>query len=101
MATRCDGLTELKRTSAPERRSPTAISAGPAIVDRFNIEIIKAVKSDAYRSKIESTGGITTSATPDELARLVAKTSSDYRGVIEKANLKLRPLLMPRIGWNV
>jgi tripartite-type tricarboxylate transporter receptor subunit TctC len=50
----------------------------PAIVDRLNAEIVKALRAPDYIERIRASGGTPFGSTPEEFARFIASESARY-----------------------
>src|SRR6478736_6556354 len=59
------------------------------VVDKVHAAVVKALQDPAVRKRIEDTGSIVIGNTPDQFAQQIKAEFDVYKGVVEKAKLKL------------
>jgi tripartite-type tricarboxylate transporter receptor subunit TctC len=59
------------------------------VVEKVHAAVVKALQDPAVRKRIEDTGSIVIGNTPDQFAQQIKAEFDVYKGVVEKAKLKL------------
>jgi tripartite-type tricarboxylate transporter receptor subunit TctC len=58
------------------------------VIDKLNAVVTAAVASDGYKSKMQQSGTVPLSSTPDQLASIIAETVKDFDGLIKGLGIK-------------
>lgn len=89
-----ENLPTMKESGGPDIRASfwtgtlAPAKTPPAIVDRLNAEIVKALRSPDYIERTRASGGTPVSSTPEEFARFIASESARYAKAVQESGAR-------------